>query len=521
MKKLLILALIFFISFPTILLAETGKATVFHPDTGNRKVVNIGDPYAFYGGYLLETSFGYKETEEGQFGYSVISNYKTTLSRSINSSASTIYVSSMSTNDGHTITMADLGSRVFLTLDPGRDKEEIVMCTGISGLSFTSCTRGLAFYGTSTAAVTANQESHNSGSTIVMSNVHYVYEQLVDTDTDSTITGDLTLTNLNVTNDINASGTITFYSLPIAVDTDPTADNELAPKKYVDDTVSAGSPDATWTVKGLLEFATEAEMEAGTPLGGTSAWLVPWNYYFNQYPQGDKDTVPVTVNKRISPLYIATSSDYTWTGSQTDTGSTTIADLDVTDTNAQMATTTTSGRFIQEKLPYDDSHVVNKEYADYKVRVIDISSTGISYTNNGNEVTVLSVTIPANTLSSTTAVRIQAGVYVYDSNAGNTTISVKYGGTTISALTGDMGQQLYTASTPFIAWIYPIGANAQAGNAMWTFNNSGQPNPIYADGTSAIDSTSAQTLLVTINGDGAGSDGGTVWWSVEALPYDY
>ena len=31
------------------------KATVFHPTTGERKVVTVGDPQAFAGGYVLET----------------------------------------------------------------------------------------------------------------------------------------------------------------------------------------------------------------------------------------------------------------------------------------------------------------------------------------------------------------------------------------------------------------------------------------------------------------------------------
>jgi hypothetical protein len=120
-------------------------------------------------------------------GFSVVTRYRTTLSSSITSSVGTINVSSLKTFDNTTLSMALLGSRVFLTIDPGNSKEEIIMCTGISGNSFTGCTRGLAFSGTSTTGVSANQKAHSSGAVIVMSNTHYVYEQLLDKDSETTV----------------------------------------------------------------------------------------------------------------------------------------------------------------------------------------------------------------------------------------------------------------------------------------------------------------------------------------------
>lgn len=44
-------------------------------------------------------------------------------------------------------------------------------------------------------------------------------------------------------------------------------------KEYVDDTAFAGAPDASTTVKGIVEEATQAEVDAGTAAGGTSARL--------------------------------------------------------------------------------------------------------------------------------------------------------------------------------------------------------------------------------------------------------
>lgn len=113
--------------------------------------------------------------ENGNLGANPVSRYKVTLTASMTSVQTTMKVSTMTTFDGHTLTMADLGNEVFLTIEPGGSSEEIVRCTGISSLTFTGCTRGLAFYGDSTTSVSANKKAHNAGSTVVMSNVHYIY----------------------------------------------------------------------------------------------------------------------------------------------------------------------------------------------------------------------------------------------------------------------------------------------------------------------------------------------------------
>lgn len=264
MKKFLIISLLLSLLAIPVQADNVKYATVFHPVSGHRKAVVVGDPYAFKGGYMLETSYNYILQNPDQLGFTVVTNYKTTLSRSISSTASTIYVSSLTTKDGQSLTMANLGTKVFFTLEPGSNKEEIVMATGVGTLSWTGVTRGLSFYGTSTAAVTANQKSHSAGSAIVMSNVHYVYDELVDKDTADTIDGLKTFT-----------ATTTFSKLPNTTSSyTPSADGDLSTKKYVDDTALASAPDATASVKGVTELATGAEAAAGASAGGTTGGLV-------------------------------------------------------------------------------------------------------------------------------------------------------------------------------------------------------------------------------------------------------
>ncbi len=246
MKKLLLTLLMAILILPAFpVKAEVRYATVFNPDNGDRKAVEIGDPHAFDGGYLLETTYGYKEIEDDLLGFSVISSYRTTLSSSMTSSQATIPVSSVTTKDGHTITMGDLGSKVFFTVEPGANKEELIMCTSLSSTTWGSCTRGLAFFGTSTTAVSANRKTHSAGSVVVMSNVHYVYDELVDKDSDETI-----------------AGVKTYTSSPIVPS--PTTGSQAANKSYVDNGLQQGGATSTESVVGIVQLGTQAEMAAGT-----------------------------------------------------------------------------------------------------------------------------------------------------------------------------------------------------------------------------------------------------------------
>lgn len=203
-------------------------------------------------------------------GYSVVTDYKSTVRASMSATQDTVPVSSLTLRDGTTLDISKLGGVVFLTLEPGKSKVEIVACTGIttSTLTFTGCTRGLAFSGTSTASVAANRKTHNAGSIVTISNVHYAYEQLTDIDTAQTVTGQWTFTS-----------SVAFSYLPTSTTTAPTLDGQLASKKYVDDTINAGAPDGTESVKGIWEGATQSEMAAGTILGGTNAGLVLQSRY--------------------------------------------------------------------------------------------------------------------------------------------------------------------------------------------------------------------------------------------------
>ncbi len=169
-------------------------------------------------------------------GFSVATGYQKSLRVPMSATQNYVPVSSLQLKDGTTLSMAVLGDKVFLDIDPGGAKEELVVCTGIDGsaVNFTGCTRGLAFSGTSTASVAAIAYPHNASTPVVMSNVHYVYEQYVDINGKTqTITGNKTYTGIN-----------TFYFFPVVSSTGytgiPTQNGELTSKYYVDTQLAGG-----------------------------------------------------------------------------------------------------------------------------------------------------------------------------------------------------------------------------------------------------------------------------------------
>jgi len=71
--------------------------------------------------------------------------------------------------------------------------------------------------------------------------------------------------------DQTINGEKTFSESPIVPE--PTTDFQAATKKYADDIAVAGAPNAGETTKGLVQEATQAEIDAKTDVGGTGARL--------------------------------------------------------------------------------------------------------------------------------------------------------------------------------------------------------------------------------------------------------
>lgn len=186
---------------------------------------------------------------------SPVTGFSTTLAQSMTSSQLTMVLSSV-TVQGHALVAADYGSVLYFTINPGASNMEIVKCTTNSGTTFTidAAGRGLAWYGETETQPAGYAFAHNAGEVVIISNPKDLYNQIVDKFTDETI-----------------AGIKTFSSSPIVPT--PTTATQAANKSYVDGVAVAGAPNADTTTKGIVEEATQAEVDARTTAGATGAKL--------------------------------------------------------------------------------------------------------------------------------------------------------------------------------------------------------------------------------------------------------
>lgn len=229
------------------------------PSVHERALFAAQNGIPFYKGTLKQNSDLLSILENSIGSFSVATGFQKTLRVPMSATQSTVPVSSFGLKDGSTLTMAALGDKVFLDIDPGGLKEEVVVCTGIDGvaLNFTGCTRGLAFSGTSTVSNASIAYPHNASTPVVMSNVHYVYEQFVDVN--------------NKTQTI--SGQKTFDTIPYIPTSTPTDQRSAVSLYQFQQATTTGGINGSETVKGVWQGSTADQAAAGTSLGSTGARL--------------------------------------------------------------------------------------------------------------------------------------------------------------------------------------------------------------------------------------------------------
>lgn len=178
--------------------------------------------------------------------HTVIANFETSLASRLANGATTGTLSSITDKDGNTIP----NGTYTMIFEPGTSNEEHLRFTLTS--TAMSSIYSINRQGTATSGVQA-ASGHRAGSKVILTD----------------------WVNLKTIKDILDGDAALDGSDPLYYDTDPTftSDQHIITKKYADDLAIAGSPDASTTVKGIVEEATEAEINAGTAAGGTSARL--------------------------------------------------------------------------------------------------------------------------------------------------------------------------------------------------------------------------------------------------------
>lgn len=231
-------------------------------------------------------------------GYTPVTGYQSRTTAYISASATTIPVVSTKDKSGNQIVLSNISPsgtvKVYMNLESGTTKEEPIVCTGLTATSWTNCTRGLAFQGSSEISSSTIATTHNAGSSIIITNIGQFYNQFVSVDGDQTI------------NDVK-----TFTSLILVPTTSPSSPNQVVSFYQFQQATSTGGVNGTTTAKGVYEAATDAELQAGTIFGATGAAIVAPGRSFNQTSTANK--VPVSDGAgKLNPTWINTSTNYNW-----------------------------------------------------------------------------------------------------------------------------------------------------------------------------------------------------------------
>lgn len=161
--------------------------------------------------------------------------------------------------------MSDFGSVGFGTIDPGNGTlEEQISWTGLTqnanGTATLTGVKNVLFAYPYTQA-TGLFKTHAGATTFVVSNTSGFYNQFVAKGDDGTIAETLTFTN-------------PLYPRMDTQTPAPTDPQQLVTKAYADSLAISGAPNASTSVQGLVQIATQAQIDAKTIIGSTSAYLV-------------------------------------------------------------------------------------------------------------------------------------------------------------------------------------------------------------------------------------------------------
>ena len=314
MKKIIIsIALFFFIALPAQAKLQLWEYKLGFDGQKELYYKNISDDI-YYGTRDQNMALlDYLEYEELSFGGAsgfaalpkIVANFETSLASRITSTDTSMTLVS-GTDDAGTALSGFYG----FTIDVNTSKQEYVIgnCTGTS---CTSLTRGVSPT-TGTSSVASLKNAHNRGASVSITN-HPNLAILT-----------------NIMNGVETIPDKLHYASDVTIVSGDTT-KTLITKEYADALAVAGASDATESVKGIVELATQAEMAAGTSAGGTSANLCLWSSYANATSTATT-IIPITrADGDIDGEFIETDFAYTWTGQNTFSATTTLATSTITD----------------------------------------------------------------------------------------------------------------------------------------------------------------------------------------------
>lgn len=418
----------------------------------------------------------------------------TTLAQSLatGGSESEVYVSSITTLDGQTISTADFSQwgRGVLTIDPqSSSRVEFVSFTAVdgAGIGFTGATRGLSFK--DNTSITANKKYHPVGSTVIISFGTHNMQDMVDKFAD--VAGNETITGL-----------WTFSQTPNGINPGGVVDASTTQKGYSrlsatpsialgNPTISIASPAVVslsshgLTVNDMIKFTTTGSLPTGLSTGTTyyviSAGLTGSAFELSLSQGGAAINTSGTQSGthtlyKVTPVAVATTDvAYGTNNHATSTGSSNayVVTLPVTpasyvkgqvysflsnfaNTGACTVNINGLGAKTIKKLggatdlasgDIASGMIVSLEYdGTYMImlnpvaNVLTVGFDGTRITrlagsapiNNTSENTIYTTTITGGIISANGMIRVSTPVSIANQTSGSTyTIRVKYGGTTL------------------------------------------------------------------------------------------
>lgn len=454
-----------------------------------------------------------------------------------------IVLSSFNGIDGTPLTMADFGSIGYGTLEPNSgEQEEQISFTGvtqnINGTATLTGVSNVSFISPYTETSGLNK-THAGGLIFVISNTSGFYNKLTGKNDDETITGVWTFANPN-------------YPRMDTATPDPTDDEQLVTKKYADDLVIAGAPKATNTVYGISKLSVAAasptvpiavgDNDPRVPTSAETAGLSSTtalsasNLVMSQkdFQKGAEISGTTTgsanafvftpspaISAYVAGMMFRLKANFTITGASTlnisGLGVIAIKKLDG-------ATALASGDIISGQefvVVYDGTNFQMVSPGSNSINPTTYTFAGLTATTaDTSEHNIFSQSITSGLLSSTGLIKITIPITAHsgtNTHSATITFRLKFGGSTI--LSPTMSQPDPGAGTAADGWgalvflIANTASNAQNASYFSSLSpssvgtNTVNPASASTDGTSVIDTTSTQTLVVSYQSSNVTSTG--------------
>ena len=483
------------------------------------------------GGFLVGEHFVTKQTPTTTQSFGSFQPVEATpfsVAKTVLPADNTITLAGFKTPDGRNLTMAMFGYVGYGTLDPTNlSPLESVTFSGITNnangtVTLTGVTRGNDFVSPYAASSTLAQ-LHLVGATFLVTNTagYYGNEFLFANNTGTSSQA------------IVMSSTTPWHydSNPVWVNFGATT---LASKGYVDSAVVAGAAPITTATAGIGLLATAAQAALGTATGVFNAitynLLLPASMATSTPGVQAVNVIPVTgTNQKLSQLFLDLTQSFSWSGlhtftvgligtaSSTFSATTTIAANSIT--NRALVLNTIPYQFpstqgaVSTVLQNNGSGILSWNSLGLNIGTTTASTSPTISNNTSAELTFASITVPGNTLGT-------GNVLVWDvpvsslictsSTAGcSFAVKIKYGGTTVFSQTFGWNTNSATQSgTVHFRLVGNGSTSSQYEDTTFTtqisqinLTNSSASQTgfnLYQTGSSVIDSTSNQTLTMTV-----------------------